>query len=267
LNIPLESLSRGSGPNGRLILSDLEALTSDGERYSADAPSVPESAATPSVLHRMSKMRRTIADRLQQSKQTIPHFYLRVSVRVDRLWALRATLTDVQATLNDWILLACGRALAESPILRSRLRGDEIVESSDCNIGVAVAVADGVLVPVVKNVDKLRLAQLAAETKRIIGDTRKGVIANAGQGVFTITNLGMHGIDEFSAIINPPEAAILAVGAAREQVVAENGSIRVGRTLVLTLSADHRLVDGAAAAGFLTKLRLLLELEDEVWWR
>jgi pyruvate dehydrogenase E2 component (dihydrolipoyllysine-residue acetyltransferase) len=115
-------------------------------------------------------------------------------------------------------------------------------------------------------VDKLNLAQLAIEAKRVISDARRGVVANAGQGVFTISNLGMHGVDDFCAIINPPEAAILAVGAAREKVVVENGCMRAGRTIALTLSADHRLVDGAAAAKFLAQLRSLLELRDEGWW-
>ena len=211
-------------------------------------------------------MRRTIAGRLVHSKQSIPHFYVRVVASVERLWKLHATDSDVKCTLNDWILLACGRALSESPILRSQLIGDEIVESEHCNIGVAVAVEDGLLVPVIKDVDKLSLAQLAIESKRVIGDAREASSRNAGQGVFTISNLGMHGVDEFAAIINPPEAAILAVGAAREQVVVENGCMRAGRTMALTLSADHRLVDGAAAATFLAKLRFLLELRDEGWW-
>ena len=146
------------------------------------------------------------------------------------------------------------------------LHGDEIVESANCNIGVAVAVDEGLLLLVIKNVDKLSLAELSQHIQRIIGDTRRGVVANAGQGVFTVTNLGMSGVDEFSAIINPHEVAILVVGAAREQAIVENGRMRLGRRMVLTLSADHRIVDGVAAAEFLGHLRSLLELREVGWW-
>lgn len=266
LDIDLESLGRGSGPGGRIILSDLTAVIArDQVVLNAQLPPPPDGASA--KRYSLSKMRKTIATRLVQSKQSIPHFYIRSTVIVDKLWSLHVAKSEAECTFNDWIVLACGRALAEFPVLRSQLEGDEIIEHGEANIGIAVAVDEGLLVPVIKRVDKLSLSQLAEATRRVIDDARRGVIANMGQGVFTISNLGMYGIDEFSAIINPPESAILAVGSAREQVIVKNGALRPGRTMTLTLSADHRLVDGATAAKFLAKVRQLLELEIEGWWR
>jgi len=137
--------------------------------------------------------------------------------------------------------------------------GDTIIEFPGANIGIAVGMDDGLVVPVVMNADRLTLADLAAETKRLANQARAGKIENMGQGIFTISNLGMFGVDEFVAIINPPEAAILAVGAVREDVIVKDGAIRAGQTLNLTLSADHRLIDGTLGAQFMARLRALLE--------
>ena len=208
----------------------------------------------------MPKMRRAIGLNLQRSKQTMPHFYVRMTINAEPLFAYyREHKPRTNCTLNDCVVLAVGRAMAECPGVRSQIQGDEIVEYPHANIGIAVGVDDGLVVPVVRNVETLTLAQLAAEAKRVVENARNGKLENIGQGNFTITNLGMFGVEEFSAIINPPESGILAVGAVRETVIVENGAMRPGRVMTMTLSADHRIVDGLLAAKFLGRLKEILE--------
>jgi pyruvate dehydrogenase E2 component (dihydrolipoamide acetyltransferase) len=208
----------------------------------------------------MRKMRRAIGLNLQRSKQTIPHFYVRMTIDAGPLSAYyREQKPQTNCTLNDCVVLAVGRAMAEFPGVRSQLDGDEIIEYPHANIGIAVGVEDGLVVPVVRNVESLTLAQLAAEAKRVVENARNGKLENIGQGNFTVTNLGMFGVEEFSAIINPPEAGILAVSALREAVIVENGAIRPARVMTMTLSVDHRVVDGLLAAKFLGRLKQILE--------
>ena len=205
-------------------------------------------------------MRRAIGLNLQQSKQTVPHFYVRTTIDADPLLAFyRERKAAANCTLNDVIVLAVGRAIREFPAVRSQIVGNEIVEYPHANIGIAVGVDDGLVVPVVLDVDTLSLSQLAAETKRIVEQARKGRLENIGKGHFTISNLGMFGVEEFSAIINPPESGILAVSAAREAVIVKNGAMRVGHQMTMTLSADHRIVDGVMAAKFMQRLQAILE--------
>jgi len=208
----------------------------------------------------MPKMRRAIGLNLQQSKQTVPHFYVRMTIDAGPLFAYyREQKPGTNCTLNDCVVLAVSRAMAECPGVRSQTDGDQIIEYPHANIGIAVGVDDGLVVPVVRNVDTLTLAQLAAEAKRVVENARKGKLENIGQGNFTITNLGMFGVEEFSAIINPPEGAILAVGGMVEKPVVENGEIRIGRRIRVTLSCDHRVMDGAMGARFLQTLTRFLE--------
>jgi pyruvate dehydrogenase E2 component (dihydrolipoamide acetyltransferase) len=205
-------------------------------------------------------MRRAIGLNLQQSKQTVPHFYVRTTIDADPLLAFyRAQKASANCTLNDAIILAVGRTIREFPAVRSQIVGNELVEYPHANIGIAVGVEEGLVVPVVTDVDTLNLAKLASETKRVVEAARKGRLENIGKGHFTISNLGMFGVEEFSAIINPPESGILAVSAAREAVIVENGMMRAGRNMTLTLSADHRLIDGVMAAKFMQRLREILE--------
>jgi pyruvate dehydrogenase E2 component (dihydrolipoamide acetyltransferase) len=205
-------------------------------------------------------MRRAIGLNLQHSKQTVPHFYVRTTIDADPLLAFyKEQKSPANCTLNDVIVLAVGRAIRDFPAVRSRIVENEIVEHPHVNIGIAVGVDEGLVVPVVVNVDTLSLAQLAAETKRIVEQARNGRLENIGKGHFTISNLGMFGVEEFSAIINPPESGILAVAAAREAVLAKNGAMRVGHQLTMTLSADHRIVDGVMAAKFMQRLQAILE--------
>lgn len=248
--IDLASLGAGSGPGGRILSSDVErakvATVTSGDGQAIRRP--------------MPKMRRAIGLNLQKSKQTIPHFYIRLTINAEPLSAFyREHKPRANCTLNDCVVLAVGRTMGEFPGVRSQIQGDEIVEYPHANIGIAVGVEHGLVVPVVRSVETLSLAQLAAEAKRVVENARNGKLENIGQGNFTITNLGMFGIEEFSAIINPPESAILALGAVRETVIVASGMMRPGRVMTMTLSADHRVVDGLLAAKFLGRLKAILE--------
>ncbi len=219
-----------------------------------------QAAAASGARRPLSAMRRTIARRLLESKQTIPHFYVRQTVNAEALAAFHAgRKAQFPVSLNDIIVKAVAMAVRELPAFRSRLEGDVLVESPQANIGVAVGLEDGLVVPAVLNADQLSLRELAAETKRLVELARQRKIENAGKGVFTVTNLGMFGTEEFAGIINPPESAILAVGALREQPVVANGTLRAGKILTLTLSADHRIIDGAYAAKFMGRVKQILE--------
>lgn len=250
----LASIGPGSGPGGRILSTDVER-TKVAAVGSADGEA---------IRRPMSKMRRAIGLNLQRSKQSIPHFYVRITIDAGPLFAhYREQKPRTNCTLNDCVVLAVGRAMADCPAVRSQIDGDEIIEYPHANIGIAIGVEDGLIVPVVRSVDTLTLAQLAAEAKRVVENGRNGKLENIGQGSFTITNLGMFGIEEFSAIINPPESGILAVGAVREAVIVENGTMRPGRVMTMTLSADHRVVDGLLAAKFLGRLKEILENPSE----
>jgi pyruvate dehydrogenase E2 component (dihydrolipoamide acetyltransferase) len=208
----------------------------------------------------MSGMRRAIARNLLASKQNIPHFYMRLTIDADPMMTFyRAEKAKYPCSVNDVVALACARAIAEFPAFRSRLEGEEVVELPGANVGIAVGLEGGLVVPVLVSAERMNFRQLAAETKRLAEAARKGKIEGLGQGVFTITNLGMFGVEEFSAIINPPEASILAVGAVREDVIVREGAMRPGRVMTMTLSADHRLIDGLLAAKFLARLKELLQ--------
>lgn len=248
--VDLSRVGAGRGPEGRILSSDV-ATAQVGASVAGDGQA---------VRRPMSKMRRAIGLNLQKSKQTVPHFYVRLTINAEPLFAYyRAQKPQTNCTLNDCVVLAVGRAMAECPAVRSQIHGDEVVEFPHANIGIAVGVDEGLVVPVVRSVETLTLTQLAAEAKRVVENARNGKLENIGHGNFTITNLGMFGVEEFGAIINPPESGILALGAVREAVMVEAGAIRTGRVMTMTLSADHRLVDGLLAAQFLGRLREILE--------
>ena len=253
-NLDLSSVTSGSGPGGRIITGDL-----------ANAASITAAVQTGAEIRRpLSKMRRAIGLNLQQSKQTVPHFYVRTTINVDALLTFyREHKQETHCSLNDIIVLAVGRTIREFPAVRSQIVGNEIVEYPHANIGIAVGIDDGLVVPVVLDVDVLPLDRLAKETKRVVEQARSGRLENIGKGHFTISNLGMFGVEEFSAIINPPESGILAVSAARETVIVEHGAIRIGHQMTMTLSADHRIVDGVVAAKFMQRLRAILEHPSE----
>ncbi len=250
-HIDLATVGSGSGPRGRILSTDL-------------AHARPAAAASGEAIRRpMSKMRRAIAANLQKSKQTVPHFYVRLTIDADPLLAFyKAQKLVAGCTINDVVVAAVARTMMAFPAVRSRADGNDLLEMPDANIGVAVGVPDGLVVPVVLAAQRLTLPQLAAETRRVVEAARKGKVENMGRGNFTISNLGMFGVEEFAAIINPPESAILAVAAARETVVVKDGAMRPGRVMTLTLSVDHRVVDGLLAAQFLAGLKEQLEHPD-----
>lgn len=251
--VDLALLGSGSGPGGRILSLDIER---------ADLSALAASDGKP-LRRPMPKMRRAIGLNLQRSKQNIPHFYLRLTIEAMPLLTFyRQQKPATGCTINDCIVLATGRAMAEFPAVRSQIEGDEIVEFPHANIGIAVGVEHGLVVPVVCGVDRMTLPQLAVEAKRVVENARNGKLDNVGLGNFTITNLGMFGIEEFAAIINPPESGILAVSAARESVIVQNGSMRAGHVMTMTLSADHRLVDGLTGAKFVARLKEILENPD-----
>jgi pyruvate dehydrogenase E2 component (dihydrolipoamide acetyltransferase) len=234
---------RGTGPGGRIVQADVREAS--GSRRP------------------LGSMRRAIAARLAASKQTIPHFYARQTVEADALTAFAAEKKAAyRCSLNDVILKAVALAVREFPAFRSRLDGDDIVESADVHLGVAVGLADGVVVPSLLHADSLSLEDLAAQSRRIVAAARERRIENMGRSVFSVSNLGMYGLEEFTAVINPPEAAILAVGAVRDQPLVRGGALVPGQALTFVLSCDHRLIDGLAAAQFMGRLRQILEAPD-----
>jgi pyruvate dehydrogenase E2 component (dihydrolipoamide acetyltransferase) len=259
--VDLATIGGGSGPGGRILSTDV-AVAKAGAAPKAATPAAP---IGPGGRRAMSKMRKAIATNLQTSKQTVPHFYVRLTINADPLMAFyKAQKPATGCTLNDVILLAVGKLVGEFAAFRTRVDGGDLVESPAANIGVAVSVNDGLVVPVVLNVHAMTLGQLAVEARRVVEAARNGKIENMGKGVFTISNMGMLGVEEFAAIINPPESGILAIAGVREAVIVKDGAMRAGRVMTLTLSVDHRVVDGALAAGFMARMKELLETPEKL---
>ena len=212
----------------------------------------------------VSQMRKTIARRLAESKFSAPHFYLTIDVDMGKAKQVREQLNQVspsKLSINDLVIKACAVALRKHPEINSSWLGDKIRINHSVNIGMAVAVEDGLLVPVIRNADQKALSQIAMEAKEFGAKAKEKRLQPADWegNTFTISNLGMMGIDEFTAIINPPDACILAVGTIREVPVVKDGQIVPGSMMKLTMSCDHRVVDGAKGANFLKTLRELLE--------
>ena len=214
----------------------------------------------------LSPMRRAIAARTLQSKTEAPHFYVTARIDMTESLAMQRKLAAhaegaARPTVNDLVILATATALRETPELNASYQNGEVVRYDDVNIGIVIALAGGMIVPVVRKADAMDIAALAATTKRLRDQALKGLLAQSDltQGTFTISNLGMFGIDSFIAVINPPEAGLLAIGAIQPQPVVVDGCIVVRSLMTATLSADHRLVDGIVAARFLSHLRDLLE--------
>ena len=263
--LDLASVGTGSGPNGRILSTDLSrASAGKSAAVAATAPALraapPVVAGAGAVRKKMSKMRKAIAANLSLSKQTIPHFYLRCTINADPLMSYyRGEKAKYPCSVNDVVTLAVARCIMEFPAFRSKIDGDEIVEFPAANVGVAVGVEDGLTVPVLLGANAMSLQQVAANTKRIVENARSGKLEGWGEGNFTITNLGMFGVEEFAAIVNPSEPGILAVGAVRESVVVKDGAMKPGRVMTMTLSCDHRVIDGLLAAKFMARLKEVLE--------
>jgi len=244
----------GSGPRGRIVAKDI-LLHVEKRKLSVEAL---RGRSTP-----RSPMRRTIARRMEQSKQTIPHFYATVSADVTAALELRQRLNrqaGADISVTALILKATALALRAFPAMNCRLQGDQIVWLEDVNIGMAVMLEDGVMVPVLTRVDRLDLKDIARRSTDAAANARAGRQIGTEPACFTVSNLGMLGVDGFTAIINPPEAGILAVGKIEKRPVVKNeDEIFIRSMLTLTLSADHRAVDGALAAKFITRIQHHLE--------
>jgi pyruvate dehydrogenase E2 component (dihydrolipoamide acetyltransferase) len=255
----------GSGDNGRIIKRDVENFKG------AAATSSKQSVILPSIVGKesyeevtVSQMRKVIARRLSESKHTAPHFYLTMSIVMDNAIAARKAMNEsspVKISMNDIIVKAVAASLRKNPNANASWLGDKIRYNHHIHIGVAVAIEDGLIVPVVKFADSKSISHISAEVKELADKAKnKKLQPNEFEGnTFTISNLGMFGIDEFTAIINPPDACILAVGAAKETVIVENGQMRAGHVMKVTLSCDHRVVDGAVGSAFLQTLKQYLE--------
>lgn len=263
-NVPLASVT-GSGPGGRIVKRDVEAFVSSGSSALRAVPSpVSAPSVTPGQEIPLTGMRKSIARRLTESVQNAPHFYVTMEIDMDRAVALRdqvLSAQDVKVSYNDFIIKCCAAALKKFPMVNASWGGDKIVTHGDVHIGVAVALPDGLITPVLRNADRKGLLEIAREARELAVRTRdKKLKPEEYQGsTFTISNLGMYDVDEFTAIINPPDSAILAVGAVKRVPVVDGDAIRPGHRMKLTLSSDHRVIDGAVAAQFLQEVRRLLE--------
>jgi pyruvate dehydrogenase E2 component (dihydrolipoamide acetyltransferase) len=266
---------QGTGPQGRIIKRDIEqALTQGTSAPVAAAPRPATRARSVAAVTardgapefqeiELSSVRRTIAKRLVQSKGPIPHFYLTVEVAMDRVWDAYKALREQKSTIsiNDIIVKATALALRQHPDINASFAGDHIRQFSRVHIGMAVALEDGLITPILRDADLKPLEEISDEARTLADRARaRKLQPNEYTGAtFSISNLGMMGVEEFSAIINPPEAAILAVGAVRQVPVVIDGALAVGYRMKMTLSVDHRVADGASGARFLQTLKKFLE--------
>jgi len=253
----------GSGEGGRIVRRDVEGAQASASS-SSQAPVFVASGTEQYTEETVSQMRKTIARRLAESKFTAPHFYLTMEIDMDAAMHARQSInqqSDSKISFNDMVVKATAMALRKHPKVNSAWLGDKIRYNQHVHIGVAVAVEEGLLVPVVRFANEKGLAQIGAEVKSFAEKAKqKKLQPSDWEGnTFTISNLGMFGIEEFTAIINPPDACILAVGAIRSVPVVKNGAVVPGNVMKVTLSCDHRVVDGALGAAFLQTLKSYLE--------
>ncbi|HOV74655.1 MAG TPA: dihydrolipoamide acetyltransferase family protein [Candidatus Hydrogenedentes bacterium] len=249
----------GTGIAGKIMKADVTAAASQ--------PKATPIAPTPSPGGRrvpLSNMRRIIAKRMCESKFAAPHYYVTVEIDMAAAKAFRASLKAFSASFNDLVLFATVKTLREFPNVNAKWLGDAIEEVADINLGVAVAVPTGLIVPVLKQAQNLSLEGLASACKALIEKARNGKLLPDDYigNTFTVSNLGPFGVDDFTAIINQPDSAILAVGAMKDRVVAIDGGIHIRPIMKITMSSDHRVVDGAVAAQFMKRLKEILETAD-----
>jgi pyruvate dehydrogenase E2 component (dihydrolipoamide acetyltransferase) len=251
----------GTGPHGRVVAEDVLKAPVGGFGGSRAVVRRADSVT------KLTPMRKAIASRLLASKQTVPHFYLTAEVRMDTLMDVRAQLNShleaqkVKVSVNDFIVKACGLALRDYPAANAAWNVDSVVQFGNVDVSVAVSIDGGLITPIVENADQKSLVQISKEVKQLASDARSGKLKPEQYegGSFSLSNLGMYGVDDFSAIINPPQAAILACGAAKEQAVVTEGGIEIGNVMKMTLSVDHRVIDGALGAELLASIKKYLE--------
>lgn len=270
----------GTGPGGRIVRRDIEAVLSNQSSVTSNQPSVvSEPQASPVTSYQLparpaaedtaiptTKLRQAIGRRLVESKTTIPHFYVTHEYKMEALMALRQQLNGYlpeseKLSVNDFIVKAVSLALREFPNLNATLQGDKIIRKGQVNVGVAVTVPGGLMTVVVKDTDQKPLRLISSEVKAMAARAREGKVKpeDVEGSTFSTSNLGMYDVDEFIAIINPPEAAILAIGSAKQVPVVEDGQIKIGWRMKATISVDHRVSDGAEAAQFMQALAKYLE--------
>jgi len=260
---------KGSGEGGRIVKRDVDEFKAPSASASsapqvnmASAGAAPEGMSYDEV--NVSQMRKTIARRLSESKFSAPHFYLTMDIDMDNAIDARKRINAVapqKISFNDFVIKACAVALKQHPVINSSWAGDTIRRNHEINIGMAVAVDEGLLVPVIRNADQKGLATINTQAKEFAGKARDKKLQPSEweDNTFTISNLGMFGIEEFTAIINAPDACILAVGGIKQVPVVKDGAVVPGNVMKVTLSCDHRVVDGASGAAFLNTVKDILE--------
>jgi len=267
----------GSGPNGRIVKRDIESALASGApaAVAAEPLAAPATAATSTPMPEglepafdfepANSMRKVIAQRLTESKQTVPHFYLTVDCEIDTLLALRKDLNsrsdDYKISVNDLIIKACGVALRRVPAANASWTGDGIKRYHQADISVAVAIEGGLITPVIRDAGGKGLETISSEMRELATRARDGKLLPEEYqgGTFSISNLGMFGIKQFDAVINPPQGAIMAVGAGEQRPVVRNGALAVATVMSVTMSVDHRVVDGAIGAELLAAFKTLVE--------
>jgi pyruvate dehydrogenase E2 component (dihydrolipoamide acetyltransferase) len=259
---------QGTGPGGRIVRRDVEAAVAAPAVAPAARPAVAAVVAQPGVEFEdmaLTPMRAAIAKRMPLSKAPVPHFYVTSEVAMDRAVALRAELNGLtgnpKVSVTDMIIKACALALAKHPGINASFQGQALRVYHRAHIGIAVALDSGLITPVLRDCDSRSLLQIAVDARDLAERARGGKLRaqEVSGATFSISNLGMFDVEEFSAIINPPEGAILAVGSILEKPVVVDGEVRVGQRMKMTISCDHRVTDGAAAARFLQDVKRLLE--------
>jgi pyruvate dehydrogenase E2 component (dihydrolipoamide acetyltransferase) len=278
------SALKGSGPHGRIVKADILSALEQGigkAVSSTEASAAAPSKATPAAsgpnareladmlgmeydLEPLSSMRRVIANRLSESKQTVPHFYLSVDCEMDKLLAFRKELnasSDVKISVNDFVIRAAALALKKVPAANASFSDEGILSYKNADISVAVATPTGLITPIIKAAQNKGLGVISEEMKDLAGRARDGKLKPEEYqgGTFSISNLGMFGIKDFSAIINPPQGCILAVGAGEQRPVVKDGALAIATVMTCTLSVDHRVVDGAVGAEYMAAFKALIQ--------
>ncbi|HLW71726.1 MAG TPA: 2-oxo acid dehydrogenase subunit E2 [Candidatus Binataceae bacterium] len=255
----------GSGPEGRVTKRDIDNFVREQQLFRFRRLVAPREGL-PGTREELSKMRRTIAQRMAQSKREIPHFYVTVEVDMEEAVKLKKSLEvtelfEEDITYNDIIVKATALALARYTRMNASFQDDGVVIYPHINIGMAVAVEDGLIVPVIHECERLTLPEISAAAHRLVGKAARGGFSgdDLSGGTFTISNMGMLGVEHFAAVIVPPQAGILAVSAVKEKPVVRNGQLAVGKTMMLTVACDHRIIDGVVGARFVNEIKRFLE--------